>query len=345
MISKIPVFNSATAWQQSLKNGFRNVNELLRFLNLSVEQISPAPDPDANFPLRVPRSYAERITKGNAEDPLLLQILPVDIENNRIPGFVADPVGDHAALVGNGLVKKYAGRALLITTGACAIHCRYCFRRHFPYATANGNLDQWQSAIEFIRQDESISEVILSGGDPLLMENEYLSRLTNQLKPIPHIKRVRIHTRIPVVLPDRIDQAFIAWLSELPFNTSIVIHCNHANEIDALVGKTLLKLARTNATIFNQSVLLHRINDSVEALSSLSERLFESRVIPYYLHLLDKVQGAAHFDVSRDKALEIMHELRQRLPGYLTPRLVKEKAGAACKIPLFSTSDHYPEFE
>jgi L-lysine 2,3-aminomutase len=287
------------------------------------------------FALRVPRGFAAKMRVGDINDPLLRQVLPLHEELLQVTGFSLDAVGDLAARQLPGVLHKYHGRALLVTTGACAINCRYCFRRHFPYAEENAASNQWQQAIDYLANDRSISELLLSGGDPLSLSTAKLQSLVSQLKPLPHIKRLRFHTRLPIVLPERIDAEFIAWLGSLPYQLVFVVHANHANELDEPVASALRALGRAGATVLNQSVLLRGVNDSSEELAALSERLFDAGVLPYYLHQLDKVQGAAHFEVPIDRAIAIMVELMARLPGYLVPKLVQEVSGQPNKTPVF----------
>jgi EF-P beta-lysylation protein EpmB len=281
--------------------------------------------------LRVPRGYAARMRKGDPNDPLLLQVLPQAREGDDVPGFGDDAVGDLARLKDGGVIHKYHGRALVIATGACAVHCRYCFRRHFPYSDALASREHWRGALRALAEDRSITEVILSGGDPLSLSDEKLARFAEGLEFLPHVQRLRIHTRQPVVLPERVDEALLAWLGRGRLRKVIVIHANHANELDDAVQQALARLAATGATLLNQSVLLRGVNDSADALLRLSERLFECGVLPYYLHMLDRVRGAAHFDVPEAEARALMRALAARLPGYLVPRLVREEAGAPSK--------------
>ncbi len=282
----------------------------------------------------VPQRFAQRMRHGDPDDPLLRQVMPDAAENNSPPEFLKDPVGDLPASPQPGLVHKYQGRVLLVTTGACAVHCRYCFRRHFPYADENAGRDRWRNAIAYIRRQPGIREVILSGGDPLLLATRRLSRLTRQLEPIAHVRTLRIHTRVPIVLESRINRNLLSWLRELPWRKLIVVHANHERELDERVGGRLAALRDSGAILLNQSVLLRGVNDNADTLIRLSERLFDYGVLPYYLHLLDPVEGAAHFTVANENIRNIIHELRVQLPGYLIPRPVREKAGAAYKIPL-----------
>ncbi|HFE32399.1 MAG TPA: EF-P beta-lysylation protein EpmB, partial [Gammaproteobacteria bacterium] len=280
---------------------------------------------------RVPWAYVERMRHGDPNDPLLRQVLALRRERETPAGYGLDPVGDGPATRRPGLLQKYHGRALIITTGACPVHCRYCFRRHFPYGEARVGMDDWRDTLAPIAADTRINEVILSGGDPLSLDTPRLLALGEGLREIPHIRRLRIHSRMPVVLPARIDDELLAWLAGLPWPTVMVIHANHGNEIDAGVGRGLRRLQAAGTTLLNQSVLLGGVNDSVTALANLSEGLFEAGVLPYYLHLLDRVQGAAHFAVEDARARELVDRLRRQLPGYLVPRLVREQAGAPYK--------------
>lgn len=321
-------------WQQLLADAVSSPLELCQILGLDPALVEHASLPGGQFPLRVPRSFVARMRHGDARDPLLLQVLPVFAEMAQVAGFVSDPVGDLASREVPGLLQKYSGRALVIATGACAIHCRYCFRRHFPYAEESALGGGWQQTIEHLRNEPSIGEVILSGGDPLSLSDRRLAQLTDALQQIPHVRRLRIHTRYPVVLPERVDAGLLKWLGDLSLQKVMVIHANHARELDASVERACRNLAAVGVTVLNQSVLLAGINDCATTLSELSERLFAMNVLPYYLHVLDRVQGAAHFDVSEDRAKSLHDELLSRLPGYLVPKLVREVAGAASKTPL-----------
>ncbi len=321
-------------WKRQWRDAVRDPRELLALLGLEsmADRISDAAA--AQFPLRVPRAFVARMRHGDPHDPLLRQVLPLDDEERVVQGFTLDAVGDAAAGLGNGVLQKYQGRALLVTTGACAVHCRYCFRRHFPYEEQTAARDGWQGAIDAIRNDASIDEVILSGGDPLSLSTSRLSELTSALAPIAHIRRLRIHTRLPVVMPGRVDPEFLAWMGALPWPVTVVIHANHANEFDADVDSSLARLRQTGATLLNQSVLLRGVNDSADALVALSERAYIAGVLPYYLHQLDRVAGAAHFEVDDATALSLHAALSRRLSGYLVPRLVREIAGDPGKRPV-----------
>lgn len=317
-----------------MRQAVRDSSELLQLLELRADQLPVAPIVDG-FGLQVPRSFIRRMRKGDPADPLLRQVLPVADEHRLIPGFVTDPVGDLAASSSPGLIHKYHGRALLITTGACAIHCRYCFRRHFPYHEHALRTDHLAAAIERIAADTQLTEIILSGGDPLMLGTDRLDDLSRQLRAIPHIKRLRIHSRLPVVLPERLDQKLYHWLSQLPWPCVLVIHANHPHELDDDISMRLKHFAAiSNVTLLNQSVLLRGINDDSATLCKLSERLFAAGVLPYYLHLLDKVAGTTHFEVDEITARQLHEQLRRFLPGYLVPRLVRETAGEQAKIPV-----------
>lgn len=323
----------ATQWQTALASAIREPSELLHYLNLPQSLLNGAIAASQSFALRAPLGYCQRIEKGNPNDPLLRQILPLDAELISDQHFKLDPVGDLAAMEVPGLLHKYHGRVLIITTAACAVHCRYCFRRHFPYQE-NRAEQNWQEAIDYIQSHSDIHEVILSGGDPLSLTESRLKSLTDKLLNIPHIKTLRLHTRQPIVLPERVNSELLSWLDSLPWKIVIVLHCNHANEIDSSVAFALKKLQQHQVTLLNQSVLLAGVNDNTETLINLSQKLFSHHVLPYYLHMLDKVQGAKHFYVKNEKAHQILNEVRQLLPGYLVPKLVKEQAGEKSKTTL-----------
>jgi EF-P beta-lysylation protein EpmB len=330
----MPLTAQPRRWQQLWREAVTDPAELLRLLDLSAHAARLLPAADTGFALRVPRGFVARMRRGDPTDPLLLQVLPQAAELGEIPGFTRDAVGDLGARAANGLLHKYEGRALLIATGSCAVHCRYCFRRHFPYAEETAAANRWQLALEHLRADASIGEVILSGGDPLSLATPKLTELTQALASIPHVRRLRIHTRLPVVLPERVDAEFADWLAAVPVQKVVVLHANHAQEIDDAVAAACAALRAAGATVLNQAVLLRRINDDADVLAALSERLFEAGVLPYYLHQLDRVAGAAHFEVADATALALLDALRARLPGYLVPRLVREVAGAPSKLPL-----------
>ena len=319
-------------WQQLWREAVRDPRELLSLLGLAYLAGQLSEDAATQFPLRVPRGFVDRMRHGDPHDPLLRQVLPLDDEDRIVAGFGLDAVGDIAARAASGVIRKYRGRALLVATGSCAIHCRYCFRRHFPYAEETAAAGGWSDAIALIASDASIDEVILSGGDPLSLATSKLAELTDALASIPHLKRLRIHTRLPTVLPERVDAALLDWLRALPWPVTVVVHVNHANEFDAKVDAALASLRETGAAskgivLLNQAVLLRGVNDTVDALADLSERSFASGVLPYYLHQLDRVAGTAHFEVDDARARGLHAALAARLSGYLVPRLVREVAG------------------
>lgn len=321
-------------WKNALANAVRDPAELLALLELPSSLLPASREAARQFPLRVPRGYLSRMRKGDPQDPLLRQVLPLGLEMAQVSGFTTDPVGDLGASAAPGVLHKYRGRVLLTATGACAIHCRYCFRRHFPYAEENPGRHNWQSAIDYLQSQATVEELILSGGDPLMLDTAQLEQLTQKLRAIPQLKRLRLHTRLPVVLPERIDSPFLEWLAGLPWQVVIVIHSNHPQELDAEVATALSRLHQSGATLLNQSVLLKGVNADANTLLRLHERLFELRVLPYYLHLLDRVAGAAHFEVCETEAKALMSQLRATSPGYLVPRLVREIEGQPGKLPI-----------
>lgn len=322
------------SWQMLWREAVRDPRELLEMLALPHLAAKISDQAAAQFPLRVPMGFIAKMRRGDANDPLLRQVLPVIEEDQLAEGFSLDAVGDAAARGGTGIIHKYHGRALLITTGSCAIHCRYCFRRHFPYAEETAASQQWSEAITYLKSDASITEVILSGGDPLSLSTAKLKELTSQLAQVPHIKRLRIHTRLPVVLPERVDEQFLGWIDSLRWPLAMVIHANHANELGPDVARALTSLKLRNVIMLNQTVLLKGVNDSIAEQNSLAEQLFEMGVLPYYLHQLDKVQGAAHFQIDDQHARDIHTGMMKALPGYLVPKLVREISGEASKTPL-----------
>ena len=317
-------------WQKELAEGFSNIQALSDYLQLSFDDDKLLTATE--FPLRVPREFVDRMEKGNINDPLLKQILPVTDENIIFPDFEKDPVGDLNAMSETGVIHKYKSRALFIITGSCAINCRYCFRKNFPYADFQLRTKKITQAIQYIKNNTDISEVILSGGDPLLLSDKKLFSIIQQLEEIFHIKRIRIHSRIPIVLPNRITIDFCNTLSSIEKTIVIVVHSNHQNELNSQVKLACKRIRDVGISLLNQSVLLKNINDDAEQLCELSERLFDFGVMPYYLHLLDKATGTGHFEVNQDKAILLMNDVKKQLPGYLVPKLVREQAGAANKI-------------
>ncbi len=328
------ITRTVPAWHQSLTNAFREPDELAGFLQIDPATLYSGPVPDTGFSMLVPRGFAERMEKQNPKDPLLLQVIPRRDELHSRPGFCLDPVGDTAATMTPGLLHKYSGRALFITTGACSIHCRYCFRRHFDYSGSNTCGVNMEQAMEYLKNNQDIEEVILSGGDPLMLSDTALKELIQGLEQIERIQRLRIHSRIPVTLPERITPELVTILASNRFQTIMVVHSNHANELDQSVAMAMKELSQQGVTLLNQSVLLRDINDSAEVLHQLCTRLFSLGILPYYLHMLDRVQGAMHFEVVTNEAISIHNQLQTLLPGYLVPKLVYEKAGAKSKLPV-----------
>ena len=320
---------SPSRWQADMASAITHPRELITELGLDPALIAPAEAAGTSFRLRVPRSYVSRIRRGDPNDPLLRQVLPIDAELADAADYVADPLGEKAAVRAPGLLQKYHGRALLITTSACAVHCRYCFRREFPYESS-----RLTDALNEISGDSSIEEVILSGGDPLSLSDVRLTSLTDDIQRIPHVRRLRVHTRQPVVLPSRVDEGLTQWLTQLRLPVVFVLHVNHANEIDEDVRAACASLRDSGVTLLNQTVLLRGVNDDASVLADLSRALFDAGVLPYYLHLLDHVRGAAHFDVPEERARIIAGQLAAQMPGYLVPRLAREIYGAPAKVTL-----------
>ncbi|MDD2761353.1 MAG: EF-P beta-lysylation protein EpmB [Methylomonas sp.] len=318
-------------WQRQLAEAFSSVDALCRHLQIDASSLPLLTD-FKDFPLRVPRGFADCMEKGNPADPLLRQVLPLRDELYEYPGYSLDPVGDLPAVAKAGVIHKYRGRVLLLVTGGCAVHCRYCFRRHFPYGELQLSGQKIDQAIAYIQEHQDISEVILSGGDPLLLSDDKIADLFDRLSEIGHILRIRIHSRIPVVLPARITARFLQILAAQPQQMLLVLHANHPNELSDEVATACRLLSENQVTLLNQSVLLKDVNDDDRVLGRLSEKLFYFGVIPYYLHRLDRALGVGHFAVSDKKARRLIQTLQKNLPGYLVPKLVKEQAGAAYKI-------------
>jgi len=328
------ITRTVPAWQAELAAAIHDPMELLRHLGISMDALHPSLVVPNRFTTRVPLGFVGRMRPGDPHDPLLRQVLPLGEEGLDVPGYLPDPLQEKGAMATPGVLHKYRGRVLLVTTGACAIHCRYCFRRHFPYAEGHAAHGHWNLALEHIAADISVQEVILSGGDPLSLGDDKLAALAERLSAIPHLRRLRLHTRMPVVLPSRVEDHLSAWLRACPLDTVIVLHANHPNELDGQVRQAVQRLTGAGVTLLNQSVLLRGVNDSKEALIGLSEGLFAMGVLPYYLHQLDPVAGASHFAVPPERARALLHALRAELPGYLVPRLVREQPGLPYKLPL-----------
>lgn len=338
MIPRTEPLVHAISWQSELANSVTSLKELLEATENHAAHLDQQLVEKLDFPIKVPRPYLSRIQPGNPHDPLLKQVLPLALESIITPGYLTDPLEEADSHVPSGIIHKYQGRVLLVLTGTCAINCRYCFRRHFPYENHQNSMRQWQQTLDYIRQNHSISEIIYSGGDPLANNDSKLAQLTQSIAQIPHVKRLRIHTRLPVVIPQRVTDSLLEWLTATRLQTSIVLHTNHANELDKAVEHSLRRLRQAQICLLNQSVILKGVNDNSQSLIALSERLFEMGVLPYYLHLMDKVQGAAHFDITTHQAQKIVGEMAAQLPGYLVPKLVKEIPGRESKIPLMPAS-------
>jgi EF-P beta-lysylation protein EpmB len=314
-------------WRDELRLAVRDPAQLVAALDLPSDLIEPATAAAKSFPLFAPWPYIARMANGDPADPLLRQVLPRSDELADQPGFGADPVGDAASQLAAGLLRKYAGRALLITTGACAIHCRYCFRRHYPYSESPKSPADWQPALDRIAADPTLDEVILSGGDPLTLVDGHLAELAGRIAKISHVRRLRVHTRLPIVIPQRVTPELIDWLKGTRLTPIMVVHANHPQELDDATSAALTRLIDAGIPVLNQSVLLRGINDNAEVLIDLSRRLMNLRVMPYYLHQLDRVAGAAHFEAPISRGLELIAALRRALPGYAVPHYVQELAG------------------
>ena len=323
-------------WQQEMAQLITRLDELLAFVGIPAEQVQTLTDAAPDFPLRVPRPYARRIKPGDINDPLLRQVLPIQQEREVQPGFISDPLQEASTTPQPGIIHKYHGRALLVLAPSCAINCRYCFRREFPYHENSLSLDDWDRALDYIRQDDSISEVIFSGGDPLVNSDTRLQALTQLVADIPHVERLRIHSRLPVVLPQRITEPLLAAITAPQLQTVMVLHTNHANEIDAEVARATQALQQAGVTLLNQAVLLKGVNHTLASQLDLNHQLFRVQVLPYYLHLLDPVRGAAHFDIPEAEAKILHQQMLAHLPGYLVPKLVRETPDKPAKTPVLT---------
>lgn len=322
---------SVRSWQDELRDSITDPAELLKRLALPDDLLDGAIAGDALFDLRVPEPYLSRIEKGNPRDPLLLQVLPLQQETQELPGYTTDPLEENASNPLPGLIHKYTHRVLLILSGACAINCRYCFRRHFAYQDNQLGREQWQAILTYLQEHSEVEEVIFSGGDPLATPDNRLERMIQDLEQIPHVERLRIHTRLPVVIPSRITPALTHMLANTRLSSVIVLHINHANEIDEAVKRAATQLTQQNITLLNQSVLLRGVNDNATVQKTLSKSLFAAGILPYYLFLFDPVAGAAHFDIPEEEARRLAAEMQASLPGYLMPRLAVEIPGKSSK--------------
>jgi EF-P beta-lysylation protein EpmB len=328
---KLAATPKTSTWRAALAEAIRDVDELARVLRLPA---APSLAAASAFPLLVPRRFAALMTPGDPFDPLLLQVLPQGRELDVVPGFTTDPVAEDGCAAVPGLLRKYAGRALLVATGACAIHCRYCFRRHFPYAELPRGADWWRPALTAVAADATIEELILSGGDALTLPDTQLAAIAHAAAAIPHLRRLRVHSRVPVVLPERVDAGFLGWFCGTRLEPVLVIHANHPREMAPDLAAACRRARAAGATVLNQAVLLAGVNDDVAVLAALSRALHAAGVLPYYLHALDPVAGAAHFAVDDARGAALLRDLAAELPGYLLPRLVREVPGAPGKTPL-----------
>lgn len=322
---------SECSWQELLSNAISDPKTLMHMLEIDWKPSSEVQQACNTFALKVPLPYLDKMEKGNLQDPLLRQILPLSEEMNQVPGYNNDPLAEQSSNPCEGLIHKYKGRVLLILTGACAVNCRYCFRRHFPYQENRLGPAQWHNILDYLSSDSSIHEVIFSGGDPLATSDKRLHKMISDLEAIPHLKRLRIHSRLPIVIPQRITTDLCNILQQSRFDKALVLHSNHANEIDQQLARGIQQLKKADVTVLNQAVLLRGVNDSVAAQKSLSETLFSAGILPYYLFTLDPVAGAAHFNVPDNEALSLFANLQAELPGYLLPRLAREIPGKPSK--------------
>ena len=333
MITRSIQLRQSQSWQTLLGQVITDPGELLQELRLPVSLLPAALQACSAFRLRVPRGFVARMRPGDPDDPLLRQVLPLGDELIVAPGYSSDPLAELDAMPAPGVLHKYRKRVLLTMTGACAVHCRYCFRRHYPYSDANPTRE-YRQTLDYLKRQADVNEVILSGGDPLTLSDRRLAGLVTELEAIPQLQRLRIHSRVPVVLPQRINPELLAWMTTTRLQIVLVIHSNHANEIDTRVSAAMQQLHAAGITLLNQSVLLRGVNDRAATLVDLSEKLFAAHVLPYYLHQLDAVLGAAHFRVDDRKARALMEEIRTSLPGYLVPQLVREQPGHPSKTPV-----------
>lgn len=334
MIQRNDQLGQTLNWQKSLSESFTKISDLLDYLQLTAREVQASEKAAMQFRCLVTKSFAGRMQKGNPLDPLLQQVLPSRWENEPSNGFVKDPVGDLNANPVPGVLHKYRGRLLLLTNGGCASNCRYCFRRHFPYEENSLSHTHLTQALDYIKQDETVSEIIFSGGEPLLNSDSKIAEWIESLAAINHITRIRFHSRLPIFLPERVTSSFIRTIACTRLKPVIVIHSNHPAELNNTVKEALLRLHSAKILVLNQSVILRGINDNSETLAHLSEALFSANVLPYYLHTLDPVLGAAHFDCDLNYVKTIYAELCDRLPGFLVPKLVKEIPGYKSKTSL-----------
>lgn len=320
-------------WQQELAQAISDPYQLAEILELPKSWADHHAAARELFPLRVPRFFVDLMQHKNEQDPLLLQVMPNANEFLQHPEFITDPLQEQQSSY-TGILHKYSSRVLVILRGGCAVNCRYCFRRHFPYEQHHFGREQLTQLVALVKSDTAVNEVILSGGDPLMANDTQLSKIIDALEAIPHLKRIRIHTRLPVVIPSRLTKELCQHLARSRLQAVMVLHINHPNEISSLLNTHLNDFRRVGITLLNQSVLLKGVNDSAATLVELSERLFDAGIIPYYLHLLDKVAGASHFDIDEKKARNLLIKVRAQVAGFLVPQLVREIAGEPNKTPI-----------
>ncbi len=330
-ISPTPASDS---WNHVLAGATKDIKSLLAQLDIPLSDLNQRQQACIDFPLLVPQPFIDKMEKGNANDPLLLQVLPQGAELETAEGFINDPLAEKHSNLQKGLIHKYHGRVLVLLSTGCAVNCRYCFRRHFPYQENRLGRRDWQGILDYIAQDASIEELILSGGDPLMLNDQQLEKFIQQAQTIPHLTRLRIHTRLPVVIPQRITDHLLKILQSSRLDCAIVLHINHSQELDSQLLAACSKLRQANITLLNQAVLLRGVNDNLSAQVALSKRLFNAGILPYYLHLLDKVTGAHHFDICEKNAQLLYQQLLLKLPGYLVPKLVREESGKGSKTPV-----------
>ncbi len=330
-LTEIPV--TSCSWQQVLQDAVRTIDELAELLDLTPADLQPGHAAADDFPLLVPRGFVDRMQRGDPNDPLLRQVLPTPLETVVVEGYTNDPLNEIGVAAG-GVLQKYAARTLLVTTGACPVHCRYCFRRAFPYSAQHAGRDDWDPALDRLAANGESTEVILSGGDPLTLPDARLERLLRRIVALPNVTALRLHTRFPIVIPERVSARLTTMLAAQPKPVVVVVHCNHPNELDDSATAALSALKPAVTALLNQSVLLRGVNDEPATLIALSRRLFAAGVLPYYLHMLDRVAGAAHFAVPDAAARTLIRDVRHALPGYLVPRLVREQSGRLSKTPV-----------
>jgi EF-P beta-lysylation protein EpmB len=319
-----------STWQRTLANAVTSSDVLMMRLGLDAKEILGV-DHTPDFSMRVPEPFITRMVPGDPQDPLLKQVLSVVDERQAMPGFIADPLDEFASPLA-GVLHKYRSRVLLIYRGGCAINCRYCFRRHFPYQEHTLTSRDIDALLDYLTKHPEVNEVILSGGDPLMADDSSISQLFSRIESIPTIKRLRIHSRLPVVIPERVTESLCDVITSTRLPVVMVLHINHANEIDASVVNAAGKLRLVCRSVLNQAVLLRGVNDTTECLIALSERLFEAGIDPYYLNVLDRVAGAYHFDVTDREVALLYQALLNALPGYLVPKLVREVPGVGHKV-------------